>query len=258
MSDPVVLRGRRGAVYWISINRPQKRNSLNAQVIAEIVNGFEAAHADPDVRAIVLTGEGDKAFCAGADLDPGQNFATDPSRPTLDYADMARLARRATLPVIARVNGACVAGGMGLLGMADIAIAADHARFGLPEVRVGLFPMQVIAILQPLVPARLLREWCLTGELFGADVARSAGLLNAVVPAAELDAKLASLIDSIKAGSPGAMRRGLYAFHTMEDMPFPQSIAFAEGQITLAARTEDAREGLAAFNEKRPPSWSGK
>jgi len=258
MSAPLVLREIRGAACWLTINRPDRRNALNDEVIAQLVAGYEAAHSDSTVRAIVLTGAGEKAFCAGGDLSPGENFAADHSRPTLAYADLMRLAHQATLPVIARVNGACVAGGMGLLGMADLAIAADHARFGLPEVRVGLFPMQVIAVLQPLVPRRTLSRWCLSGELFPASVALSAGLLNEVVPAAELDARIAAHIDSIVAGSPVAMRRGLYALHALQDMGFPEAIAFGEAQLSLVSNSEDAREGLAAFNEKRAPRWSGR
>lgn len=258
MNAPVVLREVRGAAYWITLNRPEKRNALNDELIGQIVAGYEAAHADPKVRVIVLTGTGDKAFCAGGDLAPGQNFEPDHSRPTLPYADLMRLGRRATLPVIARVNGTCVAGGMGLLGLADIAIAADHARFGLPEVRVGLFPTQVIAILQPLVPQRSLRQWSLTGELFDARIAKEAGLLNEIVPAAELDGRVAAFIDSIVAGSPAALKRGLHALHAMEDMSFAEAISFGEAQLSLISATDDAREGLAAFNEKRPPKWSGR
>ncbi|MBL8265354.1 enoyl-CoA hydratase-related protein [Steroidobacter sp.] len=258
MSDSGVRCERRGAIYAITIDRPDRRNALNSDVIAAIAAGYEAAHADSQARVIVLSGTGDKAFCAGADLAPGKNFAFDLSKPTIDYADLARLARRATLPTIARVNGACMAGGMGLLGLADLAVAADHAVFGLPEVRIGLFPMQVIALLQPLVPARVLREWCLTGERFDAHTARAAGLVNYVVPAAELDAKVEALANSLIAGSPTAIRRGLYAFQSMEDMSFAQALAFAESQIALAAGTQDAREGLASFNERRAPVWTGR
>lgn len=258
MSDPEVLCERRESIYSITINRPERRNALNARVIAGIVAGYSAAHADPRVRLIVLSGTGDKAFCAGADLEPGKNFAFDLAQPTVDYADLARLVHCATLPTIARINGACMAGGMGLLGMADIAVAADHATFGLPEVRIGVFPMQVFALLQPLVPPRLLREWCLTGERFDAQRAHAAGLLNYVVPASELDAKVNALANSLVAGSPTAMRRGLYACQSMEHMSFSQAIAFAESQIALVAGTQDAREGLAAFNERRSPVWTGR
>ena len=212
----------------------------------------------PRVRAIVLTGSGDKAFCAGADLQPDQGFVFDYATPTTAYADLMRLAANATLPSIARVNGACMAGGMGLLCMTDLAVAADHVRFGLPEVKVGVFPMQVLSLLQRLVPQRVLREWCFTGEPFDAAEAQAQGLVNHVVPAAELDAKVDWLLARLMDKSPTAIRRGKYAMRAIEAMSFDQAIAYTESQIATLALTEDAREGLAAFNEKRAPRWSGR
>ena len=151
-----------------------------------------------------------------------------------------------------------MAGGMGLLCMADVAVAADHALFGLPEVKVGVFPMQVMSLLQDLVPRRIVREWALTGEPFSAHEAHSAGLLNHVVPAQALGAKTQWLIERIVDKSPTAIRRGKYAMRAIADMGFDQAIAYTESQIALLAMTEDAREGLAAFNEKRKPIWTGR
>ena len=114
------------------------------------------AHDDAQVRLIVLTGAGDKAFCAGADLqNTGGAFAQDFSRPNVDFADLLRLSQNATKPAIARVNGVCMAGGMGLLCMTDMAVASDHVIFGLPEVKVGVFPMQVLSLLQSIPRAGL-------------------------------------------------------------------------------------------------------
>ncbi len=164
-----VIREKRGQAFWITINRPDKRNALNADVIAGIARGYRDAHDDMDVRVIVLTGAGDKAFCAGADLqNSGAAFAMDFARPNVDYADLLRLSQNATKPAIARVGGVCMAGGMGLLCMTDMAVAADHVIFGLPEVKVGVFPMQVMALLQGIAPRRLINEWALTGEPFDA------------------------------------------------------------------------------------------
>ena len=178
MSDTAaaVLHDKRGHAFWITINRPDKRNAINADVIAGIRAGYRAAHADADVRVIVLTGAGEKAFCAGADLQPGKGFAFDPAKPNLDYADLMRDAHNATLPSIARINGVCMAGGMGLLCMTDMAVAADHVQFGLPEVKVGVFPMQVMSLLQQIAPRRRVREWALSGEPFDAAQALQAGL----------------------------------------------------------------------------------
>ncbi len=254
----MVLLEKRDAAFWITINRPEKRNALNAEVIAGIRDGYTRAHANADVRVIVLTGAGDKAFCAGADLQPGKGFALDLSKPNVDYADMLRTAYQATLPTIARINGTCMAGGIGLLCMADMAVAADHVQFGLPEVKVGVFPMQVLSLLQHLVAPRLVREWCMTGESFGAGEALSAGLLNYSVPADELDSKLEWLIARVASKSPIAIRRGKYAMRAIAAMSFEESLAHMEGQIALLTMTGDAQEGLAAFNEKRKPSWPGK
>ncbi|GLS15390.1 enoyl-CoA hydratase/isomerase family protein [Hydrogenophaga electricum] len=255
---PEVLLEKRGQAFWITINRPEKRNALHAGVIALMREGLRQAHADPEVRAIVLTGSGDKAFCAGGDLQPGKGFAFDFSKPSVDYADLLREAQNATLPLIARINGTCMAGGMGLLCMVDLAVAADHALFGLPEVKVGVFPMQVLSLLQDLVPRRTVREWALTGEPLSAADALDAGLLNHVVPAADLDAKVDWLLGRLVDKSPTAIRRGKYAMRAIEAMSFDQAIAYTESQIALLAMTEDAREGLAAFNERRKPVWTGR
>lgn len=257
MSKPV-LHEKRGAAFWITLNRPEKRNAIDGTVVDEVAEGYRLAHADPEMRAIVITGAGDRAFCAGGDLQPGKGFSFDHAQPTTPYADLLRQASNADLPVIARVNGACMAGGMGLLAMADMAVAVDTAQFGLPEVKVGVFPMQVLAVLQPLVPQRLLREWCLTGEPFGTDVALAAGLLNYAVAADKLDETTGWLVERVAGKSPTAIRRGKYALRTLASMSFEQGIAFTEGQLGLLAETEDAKEGLAAFNEKRKPVWTGR
>ena len=255
---PAVLHEKRSRAFWITINRPDKRNAINADVIGGIREGYRLAHADADVRVIVLTAAGDKAFCAGGDLQPGKGFAFDLSRANTDYADMLREAQNATLPAIARVNGTCMAGGLGLLCMTDLAVAADHVQFGLPEVKVGVFAMQVFSLLQNLAPRRVIREWALSGEPFGAAEAQQAGLLNHVVPAAELDAKTDWLVARIADKSPTAIRRGKYALRAIEAMNFDQAIAYTESQIALLALTDDAKEGLAAFNEKRKPVWTGR
>ncbi len=254
-----VLFEKRGQGFWITINRPEKRNAINGDVITGIAKGYRTAHDDDEVRVIVLTGAGNKAFCAGADLqNSGAAFSLDFSKPNVDYADLLRLSHSATKPAIARVGGVCMAGGMGLLCMTDMAVAAENAIFGLPEVKVGVFPMQVLSLLQSIAPRRLVSEWALTGEPFDAKSAQAAGLLNYVVSAAELDAKIDWLVSRIVDKSPTAIRRGKYAMRAIASMSFDESIAYTESQIALLAMTEDAKEGLKAFGEKRKPSWPGK
>src|SRR5437763_10479335 len=207
-----VIREKRGQAFWITINRPDKRNAINADVVAGIARGYRDAHDDKDVRVIVLTGAGEKAFCAGADLQhSGAAFSMDYSRPNVDYADLLRLSQNATKPAIARVGGVCMAGGMGLLCMTDMAVAADHVIFGLPEVKVGVFPMQVLSLLQSIAPKRLVSEWSLTGEPFDAHAEQEAGHLREVVPAEDIAASGDFLIGRIVDKSPTAIRRGKYA-----------------------------------------------
>ncbi len=257
MSAPPVLTERRGATHWITLNRPDKRNALNDAVLEGITAGLHAAMADPAARAIVLTGAGDKAFCAGGDLAPGGGFNFDFAQPQTAYGALLRQARACPLPIVAAINGHCLAGGMGLLAMADVAISVETARFGLPETRIGLFPFQVMSLLLDLVPRRKLREWALTGEPFDAAEALQAGLVNHVVPAGDLVARVTAMADLLAARAPTAIRRGKYAMAEMEAMGFAQAIAFAEGQLGLMTLSGDAQEGLAAFNAKRPPAFKG-
>jgi enoyl-CoA hydratase/carnithine racemase len=252
-----VLAETRGNALWITINRPERRNALNPQVIAAIHSAMLAASTDTSLRAIVLTGAGEKAFCAGADLSEGTGvFAAAANEPTTDFGRLARVVRQIGIPIVARVNGACVAGGMGLLSLCDLAIAADHARFGLPEVKVGVFPMQVLVYLRRTVAPLHLNYLCLTGDLIPAANALQIGLVNEVVAYAELDARILALLNLLGKGSPSALRRGKYALHALESMSFDAALAFAESQIALATQTDDAREGLAAFKEKREPVWA--
>ena len=258
MSEPVLIE-RRGSVQWITLNRPDRRNALNDEVVDKIAEGVRHASADAACRAIVLTGAGDKAFCAGGDLKPDSAaFVQDWSKPSSHAAEMLRAVRASNVPMVARINGYCLAGGMFLLGMCDLAVAADTAKFGLPEVKVGVFPMQVLAVLKTVVPARKLAEWCFTGELFDAGEAKESGLLNYVVPPDQLDARIEWLISRLIDKSPTAQRRGKYAMRAVADMTAEQSIAYLEGQIATLALTEDAQEGRAAFAEKRPPVWPGR
>jgi enoyl-CoA hydratase/carnithine racemase len=254
---PTELRQEvRDHTLWLTIDRPERRNALNGAVVQGLTQAIAGAGQTNDLRAIVLTGAGDQAFCAGADLQSGNSFAFDYSDPYIGYANLLRCARASVVPMIARVNGACMAGGMGLLAMCDMAVAASHAKFGLPEVKVGLFPMQVLSVLQHLLPRRVLTQMCITGESIDAATALAVGLVNSVTES--LDQGVAKLLESVLKNSPTAIRRGLYALKRLEAMSFEEAAAFTEGQIGLLALTEDAREGMRAFAEKRPPVWSGK
>ncbi len=190
----VVLIEKRGQALWIAINRPERRNALNATVAAGLVSAIEAAEADRTVRAIVLTGAGDKAFCSGGDLQldaSGTPFTIDPADPRHYVVALFRKMESCRLPLIARVNGAALAGGFGLVCACDLVVAREDALLGVTEVKIGLFPMMIMPFLARVVGHRRLMEMCLTGETFPAREALGAGLLNYAVPASELDAKVA-------------------------------------------------------------------
>lgn len=258
MSQDLIVE-RRGPVLWITINREDKRNSVNAAVVSGIDTALVTAEKDDTTRAVVLTGVGDRAFCAGADLSPGSgSFEYDFSKIEDPFANLLRRAKNLKIPLIARVNGHCVAGGMGLLGMCDMAVSVDSAKFGMPEVKVGVFPMMIMSVLQGIIPVRKLYELALTGEPIAAGEALDLGLLNYAVPRAELDAKLEWLITRLLDKSPTAIRRGKFAMRQVADMSFDHSLAFLESQISLVAMTSDAKEGRAAFIEKRQPNWNAR
>lgn len=255
-----LITEEQGHVLRLTIDRQDKRNALDNAVMLEMTEALEAVdHASP-IRAVVLTGAGDKAFCAGADLGGGDGdvFGPGHARPTTVYADLIRAAYRLPVPMIARVNGYCLAGGMGLLAFCDMAVASANAQFGLPEVKVGLFPMQVAAVLPRLIPPRQFAEMCFTGEMISAQKALELDLVNYVVGPDELDAKVDWLVKRVTEKSPTAIRLGKHALRATESLPFEAALAHMEGQVGTMPMTEDAKEGLAAFREKRAPEWTGK
>lgn len=251
-----LLTELRESVLWLTINREARRNAISPAVLQGISAGLDRAATDREIRAVVLTGVGEKAFCAGGDLQSNDPFVIDRSNPYAAAAELFRKARRSTVPLIARINGACLAGGMGLMAMCDLAIAAPRATFALPEVKVGVFPAQVLGVLQHLLPRRVLNEMCLCGDSITAAEALRLGLVNAV--SEDLDVALDSLLARLLDRSPAAIRRGLYTLKKMESMPFEEAISFAESQIALFSLTDDAREGQQAFAEKRRPVWTGR
>ena len=255
ITSPELDITQRGPALWLTITREERRNAMSHGVLAGMAQAISAAQNDRHVRAIVITGAGTKAFCAGADLQSAKAFTTDYSDPIGHLAQLLRVAKASNVPLIARVNGACMAGGMGLMSMCDMAVAARHAVFGLPEVKVGVFPAQVLSVLQHLIPRRKLAEMCLTGEPLTSAEALELNLVNYVDD--DVDAKLQWLLERLLDKSPAAIRRGLYTMKKIEAMAFEESMSFTESQIALFTLTEDAREGQKAFQEKRKPVWAG-
>lgn len=259
MSD-VVQTQRDGAVLTVVINRPERRNALNADVARGIVAALDAAEADREVRCVVLTGAGDKAFCAGGDLQPaadGSPFTIDAANPRHYVADLLRRMDACRLPIIAKLNGHALAGGLGLVSACDVVVAREDALLGVSEVKVGLFPMMILPYLLRTIPYRLMMELCLTGEPITAAEALADRLVNYAVPAAELDAKTAWLADRIATKSPTGIRLGKQGLNRIREMGTDAALEYAQFMLANMARTEDAREGFAAFAGKRAPNWTG-
>ncbi len=260
MADPVLIE-RRGTVQWITINRPDRRNAINEEVIKAINNGIAQANDDRECRAIVLTGAGEQAFCAGGDLQKnvqGGAFDVDFSRPRHYVVDLFKRIQECTLPLIARVNGHALAGGFGIVCACDMAVAADDIRVGTTESRIGVTPMMILPHMLRVLPPRKLQEMCITGEQFSAREALEWGVLSYVVPRAELDAKVEWLLGRITDKSPTAIRIGKQAFNAMRDMSLRESLEYAQVMFPVMSSTEDAREGKASFQEKRTPTWTGR
>ena len=259
-TDAPVRIEARGPVQWITIDRPAQRNAMNDEVMHVIADGLESAEANPEIRAIVLTGAGDRAFCAGGDLrSKGEGpFQVDPAHPQNATIDLFRSFERCGLPTIARINGHALAGGLGLVCACDLAIAVEGASLGVPETAIGLFPMMILPYLQRTMPRRKLLEWCITGVRWTAAEALEADVVNYVVPADELDTKLEWLLERILDKSPTAVRLGKKAFHALQDMSLDQAFEYAQLMLPNMARTEDAKECFLAFQEKRSPRFPGR
>ena len=243
----------------ITMDDPGRRNPLSNAAMAEMANFVDAAAGDADVRVIVITGAGDQAFSAGGDLTAG--FVDDPlvghnERGAL--AGLFRSMRSAGKPTVARVNGHALAGGFGLAAACDIVIAVDEATFGTPEIKVGLWPMMITAILQRVMPHKAALELMMTGRRISAEEALRLGVVSRVTARAELDAAVDLVVDSLVAMSPAILRMGRDAFFAVEDLDFDTAISHLHGGLTAIAATEDAAEGVRAFLEKRRPHWRGR
>jgi len=275
MEDRGVQHRLDGGVAVLTIDRPKQRNALSAEVVQQLQRRVCEADADPAVRAVVITGAGDRVFSAGGDLSsmqspgPGDADAAASGRDLRAQADgplAAHDARRAygalllslqacRKPSVARVNGHAMAGGLGLLLACDLAVAADDAEFGTPEIDVGLFPMMVMALLQRHLGRKRALELVLTGERISAARAVELGLLNRAVPRASLDEAAFALARTLAGKSQATLALGRRAFYTAEDLPLAQALEYLASQLTLNVSLEDAAEGVGAFLEKRAPQW---
>ena len=232
---------------------------MSVDVMRSLLDGLKEATADTAVKVIVLTGAGDRAFSAGGDLSGGfvdEPIALHHARGVL--ADIFKTMRRGGKPTIARVNGHALAGGFGLAAACDIVIAVDRAKFGTPEINVGLWPMMISAILQRTIPRKAALELMMTGRLITADEALRLGVVSRVVAAESLDEVVDETVANLAGKSSAVLGLGRDAFYAVEDMALDAALDHLQSGLTLVSMTEDAAEGVAAFAEKRPPEWRGR
>ena len=250
-------------VLTITLNRPEKKNALNPQMLNELAFALTYAHYSTAVWLVVLAASGD-TFCAGMDLKsvaqsgaavdtPERSSIPEPSGPIRLGELMANLHK----PCIARVQGPVYAGGFLLVGSSTYVVAAESATFSLPEVKRGLFPFQVLAILLEIMPARTALDLCLRARTLTAVDAQTIGLVTNVVPTNELEAAVTLLTDELKQFSPTAMQFGLRAYQQLKNLPSDEQQAYLYDQFQQLQQTPDAKEGVTAFLEKRKPKWLG-
>jgi enoyl-CoA hydratase len=250
-----------GGVATIALDQPQTRNALSDQLLDELLGAFGAARADPDVRCVVLTSTHDTVFSSGGDL---AGFAADVPLIRKHFETTARFPRlfrtigELGKPTLCAANGHVLAGALGLALACDLIVAREDARFGTPELNVGVFPFMIMALIYRNVGRKKTTELLLLGEQVSAAEAERIGLVNRVVPAAGFDPAVREWAERLAARSPVLMRLGKDAMYRQQDMAFADALDYLQSQLTLAFSTEDVKEGVRAFFEKRDPRWTGR
>lgn len=253
--DPAVLYEVRGHAAWLTLNRPARRNALDRPTLDLLRAGLDRAETD-GVRVVCLTGAGDRVFCAGADLGDPAGFAGGPDREgPRAFAALLKRLWSFPRPLVARVNGHCLGGGVGLAMACDLAYAREDIEVGTPEVRVGLFPMMIAPLVLRKASRAKAVEMILTGGRVPAREAEAMGIVTRAVPAAELDAVVERAVEGLVAAAPLALRLGREALREVEQTPVEAAVDVLCDRLVALLATEDAAEGMRAFLERRAPAW---
>ena len=244
----------------VTLNRPAQRNPLGTGMLRDLCTAFAWCRDEPGVRVVILTGAGDRAFCAGADLS-----SFDAERSEIErhhgrhaFVELFELMQELGKPVIGRINGHALAGGFGLACACDLLVAVEGAKFGTPEINVGVWPAMIQAVLSRNLPRKPLLEMILLGEHWTALQMKELGVVNRVVAPDQLDAVVGELAARLAKKSPAILKLGRDSFYRQQDMEFRSALEYLQSQLSLVTLSEDAKEGVRAFFEKREPEFKGR
>lgn len=260
MAYEKIRYGVSGGVATVALDDPATRNALSDELLAELLEALARVREDEEVRCLVLTSTHESVFSSGGNLG---GFAADVSLAHKHIAnerfpEVFRAIGALGKPSLCAANGHVLAGALGLALACDLIVAREGARFGTPEINVGLFPFMIMALIYRNVGRKKTAEMMLLGEQFSAADAERIGIVNRVVPAAEFEAAVADWAGRLAAKSPLLMKLGKDAMDRQQDMALPDALDYLRAQLTLALSTEDIQEGVRAFFEKREPQWSGR
>jgi enoyl-CoA hydratase len=259
VSEHLVLYEVADRVVRLTINREERRNAINPELVVGLASALGKAEDDAEVGAVVLTGSGERAFCAGGDLGGmSGDGAVAQHFLRAEIGELFKQMRASRLPIVARVNGHALAGGFGLMLACDLVVATEDAEFGTPEINLGLWPFMITAVLNRDLPRKVALELMLTGRRMDASEAQQWGFVNRVVARSDLDKATDALLDDLLAKSPLIAALGKRSFYRAEDMDFDEALDYLSGMLTVCLQSEDTIEGVSAFFEKRNPSWKGR
>jgi enoyl-CoA hydratase/carnithine racemase len=244
----------------ITLNDPETRNALSAEMLLGLLEAFGRAREEDAARCIVLRSSHERTFSSGANLG---GFAGDEALVHKHFAserfvELFKLIGELGKPTLVAARGHVLAGALGIALACDLILASESATFGTPEINVGAFPFMIMSLIYRNVPRKKANELLLLGERWSAEEALAAGIVNRVLPDAELDGAVEDWAGRLAAKSPVIMRLGKEAMRRQLDMPLDDALDYLRGQLTLALSTEDIREGVSAFFEKREPAWKGR